>query len=334
MRVERLRPELSDENSTAKDRLARLRRVFTLLVWYGLPAVAAVAVAAYIVGAVIWHANPPVVPVEGVSMRPTLHAGDLVLLKGVDPNQLHKGEIIAVRVPSDARSKYSLPAEIVHRIVRINHTSSGLVFVTKGDANPGNDVFTTPASDVVGREVAAVPGLGYPILFFRSRQGEIFIAALVVVGILYFLLGVFEERRAYSEGTAVAFEAILAETNELKETLAGREPGAREPPVDVRPISTTWAAPARPPEQAEGEETSEVMHELVGAIAEYGEHLRSHTAVMQGLAATTVELRDAASELRRSLGPERQRLVGRIVPLVGLGLVAYFAGKAAAEKRA
>lgn len=303
---------MTDEASTANDRRSTIGRVLTRLLWYGVPALAATAVAAYIVGAVVWHANPPIVPVEGVSMRPTLQAGDLVFLQGVDPNQIHKGDIIAVRVPSASRSKYGLPGEIVHRVVRIRDTPSGRVFVTKGDANPGNDVFTTPASDVVGREVAAAPGLGYPFLFFRSGQGKIFLAAVVVVGILYFLLGVFEERRAFSEGTAVAFETILAETNELKDALAGREPGVRAPPVGIAPVVTPSPPRTGSPQlddlveevrdaNASSKETSEVLQQLVGAIGEYGTHLKSHTEVMMNLAATTGELQKATARMGEAI---------------------------------
>jgi DivIVA domain-containing protein len=200
-----------------------------------------------------------------------------------------------VRVPSDSRSKYGLPGEIVHRIVRVNHGPQGLFFVTKGDANAGNDVFTTPASDVVGREVTAVAGLGYPFLFFRSTQGRIFILAAIAVGILYFILGVFEERRAFTEGTAVAFETILAETNALKATIdAAGASTARPPPWPVHDSEIRQAV-----QSSERVETT--MRELVAAIGEYGTHLRSHTAVMQNLAATTGELQQATVEMRSAI---------------------------------
>lgn len=305
---------MSDESSIARGRRATAGRLLAVFFWYALPAIAAFAVAAYIVGAILWHVNPPIVPVEGVSMRPTLQPGDLVFLKGVDPELLRKGNVIAVRVPSEARSQYGLPGEIVHRIVRVQKTLNGLLFVTKGDANTGNDVFTTPASDIVGREVMAVPGLGYPFLFFRSKQGEIFAAAVVAVGILYFLLGVFEERRAFSEGTVVAFETILAETTAVKEAIAATGaavPPPLQPPPEGAPIVTPSAVPVGATfeelvEQVQegnlrGLETSEVMRELVGAIGEYGTHLRSHTEVMVNLAATTRELQEATVEMRGAI---------------------------------
>lgn len=278
-----------------------LSRLGGALLWYVLPGAILLLVAAYIGLATVGHVNPPVVPVNGVSMRPTLQAGDLVFLKSVDPKLLRKGDIVAVSVPAADQRKYHLPAHIVHRIVAIGHDAQGLVFTTKGDANSGPDVFTTHASGVIGELRWNIPGLGYPLLFVRSRQGEIFLGVAALLAILYFGLGVLEDRRIVVEGTAVTMQAVLEETQILRETIARAEPGI---------------AGSR----------DETMDEIVGAIAEYGEHLRSHTAVMQGLAATTVELRDATSELRRTF------TLDRIVPLVGLGLAAYFAGKAAAGR--
>lgn len=44
-------------------------------------------------------------------------------------------------------------------------------------------------------------------------------------------------------------------------------------------------------------ETASTLRALVGAVSEYGMHLRSHTAVMQGLATTTERLQEAANQL-------------------------------------
>lgn len=233
------------------------RRAASFVLWYGVPALALVAVVAYILGATVGHANPPVVPVEGLSMRPTLQGGDLVVLKGVNPATLRKGDIIAVKVPKTARDQYSLPGEIVHRIVRIGHDSGGLFFITKGDANHGADVFQTRPGDVVGELELDLPAAGYPLLFFRSRQGEIFLGVAGLIVLCYFALGLFEERRAYVEGSVLTMQTVLREAQRDDATL----------------------------------------HELVEATAEYGRHLRSHTEVMKNLAATTAELRLVVSGL-------------------------------------
>lgn len=266
---------------------AVLARLGSGFVWGVLPTIVLLLVAGYIGMATVGHVNPPVVPVSGVSMRPTLQAGDLVFLKGVDPKTLKKGDIVAVSVPDSARKQYDLPAHIVHRIIKVGHDEQGLVFTTKGDSNAGPDVFVTHANDVIGELRFDVPGAGYPFLFFRSRQGEIFLGAAALLLVLYFGLGLLEERRIVVEGTAVTMQMVLDETQVLRETIARAE-RMRAPDHLLEEVVQS---------NARSDETAETMRRLVGAIAEYGEHLRSHTAVMQNLAATTRELQRATEAL-------------------------------------
>ena len=277
-----------------------LRRAGVGVLWYFVPALAVVAVSAYVVGAVAWHANPPVVPVAGVSMKPTLEPGDLIFLHGVDPRSLRKGDIIAFHVPKSTQSQYNLPGELVHRITKIQQSPTGLLFHTKGDANSGPDVVITPARDIVGKLAGRAPGLGYPLLFFRSRQGKIFLGATILIAIAYFLLGIYEERRTYAVGTAVGLQTVLAETAQLKEALAAATgPAARwggstdAISQEVRHLRDRDAG------------RDATIRELVGAIGEYGAHLRSHTAVMQSLAATTAELHRATAELGSTVAVPR-----------------------------
>jgi signal peptidase len=286
-----------------------LRRIPSALLWFGLPAVALATVAAYIVAAIALHVNPPVVPIQGVSMRPTLQTGELVLLEGVDPRQIHKGDIIAVNVPKEARQKYGLPNRVVHRVVKIEHTPAGPLFQTKGDGNAGQDVFTVHGDEVVGRMAGHVPGLGYPLLFFRSTQGEILLGAIALIVLLYFLVGLFEERQATVNGTALGLQAVLEQTEEIKrslqpasgEPIRERPPGERptgQQPMGQRPTGEqpTVVLPAgKLPDR-----NAEMLERLLVAVGEYGEHLRSHTAVMQGLAQATQDLRQATEELRRA----------------------------------
>lgn len=116
-------------------------------------------------------------------MLPTLKTGDLVFLAPADPKTLKTGDIAAVHVPSLDRTTYSLPANVVHRIVRIEHTRAGLLFITKGDNNPGNDVFKTPQGNIVGRLRYVVPGIGFAFLFIQSPQGEIFFVSVALIGV-------------------------------------------------------------------------------------------------------------------------------------------------------
>ncbi|MHB1087993.1 MAG: signal peptidase I [Acidimicrobiales bacterium] len=190
------------------------RRLGAFLVWYLLPGLIVLAALGYTYAALIWHVNPPVVAVQGTSMLPTLKTGELVFLAPPDPSTLKKGDIIAVRVSAQQRTTYDLPANVVHRIVRIEHISTGLLFITKGDNNSGNDVFTTPAANVAGRLKFVVPALGYAFLFGQSREGVIFFVAVAVIGLLYYLFGLIDDRRRVTRDTVRSMQAMLAEAQE------------------------------------------------------------------------------------------------------------------------
>jgi signal peptidase len=94
--------------------------------------------------------------VSGVSMRPMLQAGDLVLSVSVAPEEIGVGDIIRFR----AGESY-----VLHRVVEIRHGGS-LEFVTRGDANNVDDS-PLPAHAVEGRVVRILPGLGWPSVGVR-----------------------------------------------------------------------------------------------------------------------------------------------------------------------
>ncbi|HVB50739.1 MAG TPA: signal peptidase I [Acidimicrobiales bacterium] len=275
------------------------------MLWWVLPGLVIVAVLAYVLGAVVGHVNPPVVPVQGLSMRPAIQGGDLVFLESVNPQTLHKGDIIAVNVPASDQKQYGLPAHIVHRIYKVNHNPvTGLSFVTKGDANAGPDVFTTQPNDVIGKLRFVIPGAGYPFLFLHSRQGVIFLGAAGLLLLLYFGLGLVEDRRVIVEGTAATMQSVLAETHELREAVEVAKQFAAKGASAVPWSGTTGRHDTDELTDEvrltrdQSEETKETMRELVSAIGEYGIHLRSHTAVMQNLAVVTGELQRATVSLQ------------------------------------
>lgn len=129
----------------------------------------------------------PFAVIPSTSMEPVLRPGDLVLLTSVKAQALHLGDVVAVRVPAATQQAFSLPPEIVHRIVRVFHRGGVLEFPTKGGRNAGPDPFVTPERDVVGRVRAVYHDIGWPILFLASRWGLIF---LVVVGSVLLLVKV------------------------------------------------------------------------------------------------------------------------------------------------
>ncbi len=374
---------MSDQSDLRGENIGRARaaRLGAFVLWYTIPTLAVLGVIAYMAGAVVWHANPPIVPVAGVSMRPTLQPGDLVVLKGVEEDELKKGDIVAFEVPQSAQEDFAIPGPLVHRISKLERSGDTLVIHTKGDANTGEDAFTIRADRITGRMVRRVPGGGYPLLFFRSRQGKIFGGATILVILLYFLLGVLDRRRELADVNMLSLATIVVEARELKETMQQTVTSARGPPAAVTHPAVEHATidPAEPnlsslppetralhlaefqlapvyredpdprPEQAfstalvpyvppqplllpidfgkleeeihravsSSEDVKDTMLELVGAIGEYGEHLRSHTDVMKNIAASSGELRAATAEMRTvlmALAQAVERLADRRAP--------------------
>ncbi|MEX0682403.1 MAG: signal peptidase I [Dehalococcoidia bacterium] len=89
--------------------------------------------------------------VSGVSMEPSMSLGDVVLMRETDPENIKVGDVIQYRVPSGS---------IFHRVIEIEETTTGLVFITQGDNNntPDDPVLQ---SQVEGRIVYTIPKVGW-----------------------------------------------------------------------------------------------------------------------------------------------------------------------------
>ena len=85
------------------------------------------------------------VNVRGVSMEPTLHTGDLMMVRARDSYDV--GQIVAF--VSDMNG-----AIVVHRIVDVVDDR----YLLKGDNNSFVDRYTPTADEVLGAEVLTIPG--------------------------------------------------------------------------------------------------------------------------------------------------------------------------------
>ena len=267
----------------------RYRHFTAFMVWSFIPLLALVLVSAYIGLSVERQVYPPVVPVEGRSMNPLLHFGDLVFLKKANFDHLGKGYVIAFRTSSDVQQKWNVPGSYVHRIVA------------------GKDPFWTVEQNVIGVYAGKINDGGYPILFFRSRQGKILLGDGLLIMFLYWLLGVFERRRAADAVNVYNLATIVEEARRVTQKMEEVVLAVHPPPNAIAPANhplanrhTDVSADAHPTTGV-ADENRETMRQLVGSIGEYGQHLQSHTAVMQGLAATTAELQGATMEMRQAI---------------------------------
>ncbi len=201
--------------NTARPR-RRWRRFFSGVAWNLIPVVLVLSAAGYTYAALVIHGNPPVVAGQGSALRPTLRSGELVVLVPVHVDAVAKGELIAVRISTSARETYNLPATMIQRVVRIEHTATGRVFIT--EARRGGLEFTTPASDVVGRPRFVVAQLGYVFRFATSVEGVIFFVALAAIWLLYFIFGVIDERRMRRRASQASAPTMSGAVHELQTT--------------------------------------------------------------------------------------------------------------------
>jgi len=90
--------------------------------------------------------------VSGVSMKPTMSAGDVVITRHVSADDISLGDIVRYR------SGHGTP--ILHRVIEIEDVPGGRVFVTQGDNNntPDEPVL---ASQVEGKVILIVPKVGW-----------------------------------------------------------------------------------------------------------------------------------------------------------------------------
>jgi len=121
----------------------------------------AAVVALVKVSPLMLHTDTPLAVVSSWSMEPTLHVGDLIVV--ANWGDVKVGDII---VYVDGRGSL-----IVHRVVAIRHSAAGILYVTKGDANPLPDAVPVPPSRVKGKVILVVPYIGVVKLAFEQLIG-------------------------------------------------------------------------------------------------------------------------------------------------------------------
>ena len=99
--------------------------------------------------------------VSGHSMNPAFDVGDLVILKTIQPADVQVGDVI--RYDRDFIS-------VVHRVIEIQTSPNGLVFLTKGDNNNVVDP-PVPQEYLRGKIVGIVPEVGWVSIGIRQVFG-------------------------------------------------------------------------------------------------------------------------------------------------------------------
>jgi signal peptidase I len=122
--------------------------------------------------------------VAGVSMEPTYHTGDLVVVMTAD--EYKTGDVVAYH-PTQAPDK-----DIIHRIVGGDGTAG---FVVQGD-NVANPDFDKPtASSLVGRAVLWLPSVGSALMALRSGLGLGLLALVIGMAVAWQVLTYLERQK-------------------------------------------------------------------------------------------------------------------------------------------
>lgn len=233
-------------------------------------------VAICVVGFLTIQGTMPFMAIFGISMEPELNAGDLILIEEVSPTDIEEGDIIVYTIPRAVREYYNYPQVVAHRVKEIRESEKGVTFRTKGD-NTGEDPFTVRPQDIKGQVSKQIPYLGFPLLFFQSQQGLIFLVITLTLLALYLYSNEINRGRQIVQKSI--FAPIIEQNREASQALAQR-------------LETTEQGMAG---------TQQALTSFASAVAEYAEHLKSHTGAIQGLSEASQELKKGAAEQNKVL---------------------------------
>jgi signal peptidase I len=129
------------------------------------------------------------------SMEPSIHVGDIVVVRRIPAENARVGDVVTFRDPSD-------PEKLVtHRVRRISIADGSVSFETKGDANTSVERWKVSGDGTIGLVRYRIPKLGYVLFYVHGTLGRLL---LVVVPAL--LLGAYEIMRIWRPGPAVPME--------------------------------------------------------------------------------------------------------------------------------
>ena len=120
--------------------------------------------------------NYKIFTVQSGSMEPTIKTGSMIFVK--PEADYNVGDIITRRT-TDPK------VTITHRIYSKEEIQGKTAFETKGDANnaPDNEKFIKDG--IVGKVIAAIPFLGFPVSYAKTTPGLILLIVIPAVIIIY-----------------------------------------------------------------------------------------------------------------------------------------------------
>jgi signal peptidase len=157
------------------------------------------------------------------SMEPTILAGDLVLMKNIDPKDLFVEDIINFNA-----TVLNQEQSFTHRIVSILETDNGRLFTTKGDNNSSSFSWeiNMQESQIISKYVGKSTFLGslYHLIF---SGGVNFIYAIAIL--LFVTIAISEAKNLFKEISSYKKQELEKHKNQLvqEEVLRLKEEAAK-----------------------------------------------------------------------------------------------------------
>lgn len=129
------------------------------------------------------------------SMEPTIHVGDIVVVRQIPAASARVGDIVTFRDPTDADKL------ITHRVRKVSLADGVVAFETKGDANSSIERWKVGNDGTIGLVMYRVPKLGYILFYVHGTLGRLLLVVLPAL-----LLGGYEIWRIWSPGRDAPME--------------------------------------------------------------------------------------------------------------------------------
>lgn len=138
------------------------------------------------------------------SMTPTIPVGSLVLVTPADPETVKPGDVITFQTAPGV-AEY-----ITHRVVHVQRDTQPKTFVTKGDANKGQDAEPVPFGAVRGTVQFHIPFAGTAATYIRTPSGAIVVGLIPTTLLLISLVRglVREVRKSSARSGGVGATAV------------------------------------------------------------------------------------------------------------------------------
>lgn len=163
------------------------------------------------------------------SMKDTFAVGDVVLIKTVQPEELQPGDIVSFK--SIDPNNYGMI--VTHKIREITTYNQQPAFVTYGTTTGVDDSYPVPYSQVLGKYVVTLHGLGNFFEFLKTPTGYVCIVLIPflllilwqAVNFIRILIKYKKEKNSQSQAEISGDDLAKIESGNPEEKAAAAESG-------------------------------------------------------------------------------------------------------------